>query len=165
MDIFKALVDGDRAMTLGDIARSAKVNDEVLVQRIVQALAAHGMVDQLDAQHYKANDITKDFATPGRHGGVMTQMFSMRAYSALPQVLRKNGYKSPPDLKSCCWQEAYGSEQTMWEWMKENPEMGKYFNDYMSAARPHTGLDLADEYPFQDLFQGSKAEDVAFVDV
>ncbi|KAF2162455.1 hypothetical protein M409DRAFT_27079 [Zasmidium cellare ATCC 36951] len=165
MGIFASLAQGDKPMTTAEIARSSEGGDVLLVQRIVQALAAHGLIDQTDEQHYLANDITRDFTTPGRHGSAMTQMFSMRAYSALPWFLRKNGYKSPASVKECCWQEVYEGDGTIWEWMKENPEMGKYFNDYMAAARPYTSSALVEEFPFEKLFEGSTGEEIVFVDV
>ncbi|KAK4494655.1 hypothetical protein PRZ48_014011 [Zasmidium cellare] len=165
MGIFSSLAHGNKPMTTEEIARSSKGGDVLLVQRIIQALAAHGLVDQTDERHYLANDITRDFTTPGRHGSAMTQMFSMRAYSALPWFLRKNGYKSPASLRECCWQEVYEGDGTIWEWMKEYPEMGRYFNDYMAAARPYTSSALGEEFPFGRLFEGSKKDDVVFVDV
>lgn len=166
MGIFRALASVNDTMTISEIAQTAKLPDAGLVQRVVQSMAAHGMVDQIDATHYSPNAITHDFTNPGRIGSAMTQMFCMRAYSALPWFLRENGYKTPSGAKNGVWQHAYGGEDTMWEWMKKNPQMGKYFNDYMTAARPYTtSSGLVDEFPFGKLFEGSTAEEVIFVDV
>lgn len=165
MGIFSALTQSEKPTnTIEEITRSSKGDEEDLIQRIVQALAAHGMIDQTDDQHYQANDITRDFASPARHGSVMILSFIMRAFSALPWLLRKNGYRTPLDLKHCCWQELHGAEGTMWEWLEKNAEMGRLFNDYMSVEKPYMSK-LMDEYPFEKLFEGSTSDEVIFVDV
>lgn len=165
MGLFSALAQSNKSMmAVDEITRSCKGEEEDLVQRIVQALAAHGMIDQIDDQHYQANNITRDFASPARHGSVMILSFTMRAFSALPWLLRKNGYRTPPDLRNCCWQELHGVGGTMWEWLGENPEMGKLFNDYMSVEKPYMSK-LMDEYPFEKLFEDSTRDEVIFVDV
>lgn len=165
MDIFSALANTNSPMTVSEIAKSAKGGDELLVQRIVQGLAAHGMVAQADEGHYQANDVTREYATPGRAAAIMTQLFSTRAYASLPWFLRETNYKTPTNLKNCAWQYAYGTPQTIWEWLKANPEMGGYFNEYMAAGRADSNEDLEDIYPFDKLFEGASKEDVLFVDV
>lgn len=165
MGIFKVLSKHEGPMTVAEIAGSAKGNDQNFVQRIVQSLAAHGMVSQIDDTHYQANEITHDFTTPGRIGSVYTQMFCMPAFANLHLMLRDNGYQTPPDGRHTAWQRARGGETTMWEWMKQEPEMGQYFNDWMTTVRPHASDDLAEMYPFDRLFERSKPEEVIFVDV
>lgn len=165
MGIFGVIAKHEGPMTVADITPLVKSHDANIVQRIVQGLAAHGMVSQTDDTHYQANEITHDFTTPGRIGSVYTQMFCMPAYSNLHLMLRDNGYRTPLDGRHTAWQRAHGGQTTMWEWMKQEPEMGKYFNDWMTTVRPHSSDDLAAIYPFDRLFEGSKSEEIIFVDV
>ena len=164
MDIFKALAASEGPHSVSQIAKQAKGGDELLVNRIVRHLAAHGMVDQVGKDAYVPNDVTKDYIVTSTVGCEYTMLFSMRALASMPYHFRDIGYKNCTDPYNTLWQHAY-DKRDFWTWLKEEPEMGKYFNDFMATPRSVENDDIVKIYPFEKLFQGSSPEDILFVDV
>ncbi|KAG8630009.1 hypothetical protein KVT40_001628 [Elsinoe batatas] len=165
LGIFKILASADRPLSTEEIVAQAH-GDKKLAQRALRFLAGHAMVEQLTADTYAANDTTRDYATDARVANVWSMLFCMRAYAALPFWLRDIDHSNPADPKDCAWQYGWHTREDFWQWLESHPDMSHHFNVYMTAARSrHDDDDLTQVYPFKQLFEGSKPEDVLFVDV
>lgn len=71
----------------------------------------------------------------------------------MPAFLKKTGYKNPNDEFHTVFQEAWGTSQHAFSWIKDHPENLKYFQDYMALRREpeHTWLAV---YPVAEEAKG-----------
>lgn len=107
-----------------------------LVSRIMRALAAYKMLDQVSTASYKATNITEILAlessekTIGLHWKMETPWIH-----ALPQFLIREGYKNPDDSSDTAFHMAMNTNMSQFEWIQTHPDFAKAVFDFMPLQR------------------------------
>ena len=142
--------------------------DPLLLRRLLRFLVASGMIGEADVDLYEATNITRNLTVPALEAGI-NHSYDIVGYAtmALPGFLQKTGYQNPNDQKHCPFQDAFHTEDDLFEWFPKHPEELNDFNLWMTGQREGRANWL-DFYPLQEKllngFEGSDSS-VMFVDV
>ena len=142
--------------------------DPLLLRRLLSLLVATGVIGEADVDRYEATNITRNLIIPTMEAGV-NHTFDLvdRVAMALPGFLQKTGYQNPNDPKHCPFQDAFHTEDDLFEWFPKHPEELNDFNLWMTGQREGRANWL-DYYPLREkLLDGFRKGDslVMFVDV
>ncbi|KAM0719636.1 hypothetical protein Q7P37_003767 [Cladosporium fusiforme] len=142
--------------------------DPVLMQRILNCLAAYGMARQGSDGKFSASNITRHLAEPTSQPGIKHYSLTMTpAYNAIPKFLAETGYRNPS--ASAPFNLAYKTDQSVFEWRKYNPENAKAGQAFMAAQRMgQQSIWEGNRVPLSDLRLSEndlEANRVLFVDV
>lgn len=152
--LFDALEKAPSGASLDELLELLPVKvDKVLLRRILNVLTALGDVKVVD-EKYAPTTFTTSLATnPGVKAAIIraedTTMVSMH----LPVYLKKIGYKEPADAKTGNHYDTFGMD--MFTRLREFPEKGKQFNQFMTAISTIYRIPPWWElYPFMQLLDG-----------
>ena len=142
--------------------------DPLLLRRLLGFLVTTGMIGEADVDLYEATNITRHLTVPALEAGI-NHSYDIVGYAtmALPGFLQKTGYQNPNDQKHCPFQDAFHTEDDLFEWFPKHPEELNDFNLWMTGQREGRANWL-DFYPLQEkLLNGFGGSDssVMFVDV
>ncbi|KAL6716069.1 hypothetical protein ACLMJK_007031 [Lecanora helva] len=108
--------------------------EELLIVRVMRALTAMGVCTEWGLHEYCANNVTREVATPGLHAGVIDLFDTfIPAGAAFVDSVKQIGSRSPQHPNETPFSFAKG--KPCFDWMKDNPEQRKYFDQYMSGRR------------------------------
>jgi len=161
------LVDSPTPKSSKELAQAVGA-DPLLLLRLLRFLVATGMIGEADVDRYEATNITRNLTIPALEAGINhTYDIVGRSTMALPDFLQKTGYQNPSDPKHCPFQDAYHTEDNLFEWFPKHPEDLDFFNLWMTGQREGRANWL-DFFPLKDkLLDGFKGGDnaVMFIDV
>ena len=149
LDLFKTLLMEKTAQSSEELAHKLNV-DSLLLLRLLRYLAAIGAIQEAGKDSYVANILTSNLAVPLLASGVNlgNEVIGVIA-SALPSSLAKTNYKNPTDPKSCAFQEGFGTEEALFEWLPQHPDVVGDFSRWMKGQREGRANWL-DWFPFEE---------------
>ncbi|KAK3360905.1 S-adenosyl-L-methionine-dependent methyltransferase [Lasiosphaeria ovina] len=164
LGLFKLLVKSAGPLTVDEVAQ--KTGAEVLLAgRLLRYLASIGAVDEDSKRQYAANALTKNLADKVAEPGIRHYLYTcVPQYLAIPEYLKKNGYKSPTDELHTVFQDAYKTDKHAYAWFGDNPANLVYFNDFM-ALRRESDLSWLSVYPVEAATKGWHAEAPVYVNI
>ncbi|TID23364.1 2-oxo-Delta(3)-4-5-5-trimethylcyclopentenylacetyl-CoA monooxygenase [Venturia nashicola] len=106
--------------------------EKALLHRILNLLTNTGDVRAIDDKYGPTTFSTSIATTPGFKAAVLRSVDTTTACTHLPTYLKKIGYKDPADSKHGNHYDTFGMD--MFTRLKEIPERGKQFNEFMTAT-------------------------------
>jgi demethylsterigmatocystin 6-O-methyltransferase len=126
------------------------------------------VVGEAGVDDYVATNVTRHLTIPKLEAGTKhTYDLVCMAVMQLDPFLAKTGYKNPTDPKNCPFQDAFHTEDSLFEWFPKHPDYLNNFNLYMTGQRDGRANWL-DFFPFEEqLVKGFKGgnDAVMLVDV
>lgn len=165
--IFHMLVESNAPLTGKELAQKTGADHGLLI-RLLRYLVAMHAIGEAGVDSYLANNVTKNLVVPQLEAGINhTYDLVDSAVMALPSFLAKNKYQNPTDPKNCAFQEAFHTQDNLFEWFPKHPMYLNNFNHWMTGQRDGRAYWL-DFFPFEeqiakDFKEGDGA--VMFVDV
>ena len=142
--------------------------DHLLIMRLLRFLVAMGAVKEAGIDTYAPNNITRNLTIPALRAGVAhTYDLVDVAGMALPSFLARTNYRNPNDVRHCPFQDAFNTEDAIFEWFPKHPEYLQNFNLWMTGQRDGRAGWL-DFFPFKaQVSEGFQGEDnaVMLVDI
>lgn len=162
--IFKAIADSGNAVTSKELSDRTNV-DHVLMKRLLRYYQAFEMIKEIAEDSFTANNVTTTLASPSGQGISYLTKVVQPTYLALPEFLKKTGYKNPTNGMDCPWQLGYKTDQHAFDYVESHPEHFQLFMMWLATNRE--GLPLwYDIFPFDQVCaQNTTSETVLFVDV
>lgn len=165
--VFHILVESRVPVTGIELARKTGA-DHVLLLRLLRYLVAINVIGEAGIDSYIPNKVTKSLIVPQFEAGV-NHTFDLVGFNtmALPSFLAKTGYQNPIDPKNCAFQEAFHTQDNLFEWFPKHSEYLSNFNLWMTGQREGRAYWL-DFFPFEErVTKGFKGGDgaVLLVDV
>ncbi|KAK2756215.1 hypothetical protein FQN54_005623 [Arachnomyces sp. PD_36] len=167
--VFSAMSKDDNAKSVAELAEATNVDPAVL-SRIMKHLGATGVVAEAASDSYRPTGFSNSL-TIQKYGDGFPCMTSCITDGtlAIPEFLRKNGYKLPTSGKDCAFQLGYKTDLHFFEYLGANPKVGNEFNRHMSAYRQgRPGWMDHGFFPVEEqLIDGARTgdEDIFVVDV
>lgn len=167
LKLLQAIVNSPTPQSSAELAQAVGA-DPLLLRRLLRYLVATRMIGEADVDRYKATHITRTLSTPVIEAGINHAYDVIdRATMALPNFLQRTGYRNPDDGMHCPFQDAFQTEDSLFQWFPKNPKDLHYFNFWLTKQREGRGSWL-DFYPLEEKFLSgfSGGDDaVMFVDV
>ncbi|KAF2752864.1 S-adenosyl-L-methionine-dependent methyltransferase [Pseudovirgaria hyperparasitica] len=162
--LFKILADSHEALDSATLAVKTGVAPG-LMSRILRYLASNGYVAETAKDRFAANTMTTRLTDPGFEGGVYHNSNTVGpAANALPDYLKKSGYKDVDNVFNTPLQVAHKTDQPAFIWMQADAERFQYFDKFMSVT--HKGLpSWLDVYPYQEKVASVGPTQPLFVDI
>lgn len=128
-----------RAFSIQELSDSTGAEASLLV-RLLRTLAAWGYVAHAGPDAYQATNNTKALTTSlaGPLAQIHTQLHGPM-FTALPSLLKENGYKNPTDTSHTAFHQSYNTKLPVMEWLDQHPE---WFEKLMVFFRVHKELQL-----------------------
>ena len=143
------LVESHGPVTGKELAQKAGT-DHLLLLRLLRFLVAMRAVGEAGVDTYVANNMTKNLVFPQLEAGVNhTYDLVGVATMALPAFLAKTNYQNPADPKNCAFQQAFHTQDSLFEWFPKHPEYLNNFNLWMTGQRDGRPYWL-DFFPFEE---------------
>ncbi|CAK3779712.1 sterigmatocystin 8-O-methyltransferase [Lecanosticta acicola] len=151
LGLFRILAkEPNRAFSAEELSKSTGA-DVTLLTRLLKVLAAWGYVGQPGPNAFQATNNTIALTTPFAEGAAQVQtQFSGPMFNALPEYLKKIGYKNPSDTSSTPFHMAYNTTKDIFEWFAENKEWSDKVMGFMGVQREGQ----APWMPRRELMQG-----------
>jgi demethylsterigmatocystin 6-O-methyltransferase len=156
LDVFKTLAEDDgKECSVADLAqktgaeesllrksahsRTAHVRSMVILTvsqvRVLRGLAAHGLISETGKRTFFSNEATKFFAQVSIVDSVNHNFVNIGPMlQALPKYLSAHGYRNPTEAPSA-FNDAFHTDQPLFEWFGEHPENLKAATGTMAAQR------------------------------
>ncbi|KAJ5625074.1 Winged helix-turn-helix transcription repressor DNA-binding [Penicillium lagena] len=133
LGLFNVLSKDDKPKTVKELAESTSA-DPVLLARIMKHLAAMGAVEETGADEYSPSGFSRVLAIERYNDAfpLMTGRFT-RGILALPEFLKKNGYRNPTNPTDTAFQLGYDTDKGFFQHVQEEPDTAKQFNNHMSV--------------------------------
>ncbi|KAM5467371.1 putative demethylsterigmatocystin 6-O-methyltransferase [Microsporum audouinii] len=158
LGIFKLLSGAERPLGVEEVAQKCGAEPQ-LMSRILRYLAAIDIVDEVSANQYTANNITRNLTEKSVEAGLSHYFYTAGPqYEALPGFLKRTGYKNPVDELHTAFQDAWKTPLHAFQWFAENNSHLTYFNDYM-ALRRKPELSWLSVYPVAQEVEGWDSKD------
>lgn len=152
-----------------EIARTSGAS-LVLVEQVIRLLVASGYVKQEDAQTFKPSALTTVMADPTMEATTRAccDVGNLCALKA-PEFFRRNNNQFPSSAKDTPFQLAMNTNLGYFEWLGQNPDLAKDFQQWMTMKQKAT-LNWVDWFDIQgEVIDGFKSDspgnDVLLVDV
>ncbi|KAL7755527.1 hypothetical protein ACKLNR_014625 [Fusarium oxysporum f. sp. zingiberi] len=149
LNLFEPLVKAERPLNLEEIGQAVDA-EPLFLKRCLNYLASIGAIQQVALEEYVANNVTANLAERVTAATVSHTFETLGPqYQAMPGFFKKTGYKCPTDELKTVFQDAWGTSQHAFAWIKDHPKNLKFFQDYMALRREpeHTWLSV---YPITE---------------
>ncbi|KAG6358711.1 hypothetical protein INS49_012229 [Diaporthe citri] len=165
LNLFKLIVDHESPISSQKLASISK-GEELLIGRILRALASIGSVDEVGPQKWQPTAITRAMAKEEIAAGHRTCGNTIvEAGQKASKYFSEAGYRCPTDPRDSLMQYAFQTKLTTFEYMSSIPRVLKDFNTFMGntmGARKY----WTDWYPVKErLLDGSNETSPFLVDV
>ncbi|KAL2850273.1 S-adenosyl-L-methionine-dependent methyltransferase [Aspergillus pseudoustus] len=163
LDIFRTLKESESPVSLAQLAEKTGAASGLLA-RILRFLAAFRLVRETGPQEYTNSALTDVFCNPSA-SAMVSYFFDVSGpcTQALPNFFADNGYQEPSSLKDCPFQKGFRTEQSIFEWLPQNPKQLKWLGQTMALERPTVWVD---HFPLLEyLGDFAAADKTLFVDV
>ncbi|KAF4999068.1 hypothetical protein FDECE_11627 [Fusarium decemcellulare] len=169
LNIFEHLVRASKPVSVEEICEKTNGEAALLSKTTSDGLSSIGAIKQVAKGEYAANRVTENLAEKVAaatisHTYELTRLYLDEhgaddrlnrfgtlgpQYQSLPAFLKKTGYRNPTDELHTVFQDAWGTSQHAFAWIKEHQENLMFFQDYMALRREpeHTWLSA---YPIED---------------
>ena len=128
-------------------------------------LAAMYVIGEAGVGSYVATMITRHLAVPNLEAGVNhTYDLVCRSVMKLDPFLVRTKYQNPTDPMHCPFQDAFGTEELLFEWLPKYPEHLNNFNLFMSGQRVGR-TNWLDFFPLEEQVASAFKDGVILVDV
>ncbi|OKL58531.1 hypothetical protein UA08_06370 [Talaromyces atroroseus] len=159
----------DHGVSSREIADKAGASP-ILVDQITRLLAAVGYIRQESVQCFKPSTLTAVIADPTMEATTRAcfEIGNLCAAKA-PEFFRKNSNQFPSSATDTPFQLAFNTQLTYFEWLGQNPELAKDFQQWMTLNQQATS-NWVDWFNVQEhILDGfhvtNSAEDILLVDV
>jgi O-methyltransferase domain len=124
-----------------ELAREMKVNEDALY-RILRALAGEGIFEESAPRTFRNTELSQALRTgqPGSLRSLYMYFGTEFYYRSLGEILYSVETGQPSRAK------LFGANE--WEYMRQNPEMGRIFDDAMTSHSDAMGAMIASAYDF-----------------
>ncbi|KAL3458173.1 S-adenosyl-L-methionine-dependent methyltransferase [Aspergillus heterothallicus] len=141
LGLFRMLKDSHAPLTLAHLVEKTGAAPGLLA-RILRFQAAFGLIKETGQEEYTASAMTAVFCNPNAAGAI-SHMFDVSGPCtlALPDFLAETGYAEPTSLKNCPFQRAFRTDQTLFEWLPQNPKHLSSLGQLMGMQRPMVWVD------------------------
>ncbi|KAB5575467.1 S-adenosyl-L-methionine-dependent methyltransferase [Coniochaeta sp. 2T2.1] len=163
--LFELMGHGTRGSTSAELANKTGV-DIVLMRRLLRFYQSVGMILQRGEDDFVSNNVTNALAWEGGRAGIRFQSdLVAQSLLALPEFLSETHYANPTDSKHTPFHLGLRTQQDLFQWMQEHPDVLEDFNVWMSYQRDPriTFLDVLDIE--KEFGQDMDASTVLFVDI
>ncbi|RAH80106.1 S-adenosyl-L-methionine-dependent methyltransferase [Aspergillus japonicus CBS 114.51] len=132
LGIFRYLSNNDRPMSVAELATATSA-DIVLLQRIMKQLNAIHAVTETGKDEYTSNNFSRTL-THTRYADAFPTITrtTQRAITAIPEFLRKTGYRDPANGLDCPFQLGYNTQAAFFDFVGQDPVLSAQFNNLMS---------------------------------
>ncbi|KAK6000901.1 hypothetical protein QM012_002984 [Aureobasidium pullulans] len=164
LKLFDVLSKAGQPTTVDELASTTGVQPK-LMARLLRYMASVRLIQEVDANIFAANNVTKTFAIPGFAGGVYHMCdYVGPGLKALPDFLRETGYQDPESPTNTALMSGWGSDLPLFAHFQTQPELFAHFNSYMTVQHMDmpTWLDM---YPFKEAAMSTPPGKPLFVDV
>ncbi|RAL01564.1 sterigmatocystin 8-O-methyltransferase precursor [Aspergillus ibericus CBS 121593] len=169
LGVFTAIRDNQGQTTTTQQIADKSGASVVLVDQIMRLLTASGYVLEEDVQTYKPSPLTmvmaeQTFEATTRACFDIGNFCTTRA----PEFFRKNNNQFPESAKNTPFQLAMNTELSYFEWLGQNPELARDFQQWMTLKQQATPnwFDWFDiRGSILDGFNSNSADNVLMVDV
>ncbi|OJJ43620.1 hypothetical protein ASPZODRAFT_169288 [Penicilliopsis zonata CBS 506.65] len=169
LGLFKALAQREQSMSATELAHATGA-EPVFLARILKHLAAMGVIKETGADEYCSTGFSKTMSIE-RFSDAYPCITGCIAAGclALPEYLRKNGYRNPSDGHDTPFQLGFRTDQHFFEYLQANPVIAGQFSNHMSAYRQGrpSWMDIG-FYPVKERLLGESkfgSDDILLVDV
>ncbi|KAJ9322302.1 hypothetical protein DTO027B5_6283 [Paecilomyces variotii] len=166
LGLFRVLKESNGPKTLKELATATRA-DEVLLARVLRALAAFGAILEVNEDGYAFAPSYELFANQTFADSLdHCATFLNLTYQAFPDFLSSIKFADPTDPNNTAVQQAFEAQgQGILEILMARPEIGRGFGVMMNTWGEDNSL-IQDLYPVKEkLAQGFDPETVMFVDV
>ncbi|KIA75618.1 O-methyltransferase [Aspergillus ustus] len=178
LDIFRTLKESESPVSLAQLVEKTGAAPGLLA-RILRFLTAFSQVKETGAEEYTNSALTDIFCNPGA-SAMLSYLYALldllqlrvnkasfdvsgRCTQALPDFFADNGYQEPSSLKNCPFQKGFRTEESIFEWLPQNPKQLKWLGQTMALERPTVWVD---HFPVLEyLGDFAAADKTLFVDV
>ncbi|KAJ5586842.1 uncharacterized protein N7459_002607 [Penicillium hispanicum] len=141
----------------------------ILVDQIIRLLSATGYVNQIDAQTFKPSTLTMVMADPTMEATTRACFeIGNLCTSKAPEFFRRNNNQFPASAKDTPFQLGFNTDLSYFEWLGQNPELAKDFQQWMTMKQKVTP-NWVDWFDIQqhiiDGFKGEFSDNVLLVDI
>ncbi|KAK8054934.1 hypothetical protein PG993_000161 [Apiospora rasikravindrae] len=153
LNIFKILVDADGVKTAEELAKDTGADTE-LIKRIMRYYNTINVAREAGPYKYVATNTTKNLisdvckAAMGHFWDLVS-----KEYQALPEFLKKNGYRNPTDETDTALMMGWDTKKPPFQIMLDVPNAMEDFHQYMALRRDVT-LSWLSVYPVRDVTAG-----------
>ncbi|BDD58898.1 hypothetical protein MAP00_004138 [Monascus purpureus] len=128
----------ESGITAEEITRASGAS-LVLVEQVIRLLVASGYVKQEDAQTFKPSALTTVMADPTMEATTRAccDMGNLCALKA-PEFFRRNNNQFPSSAKDTPFQLAMNTSLGYFEWLGQNPDLAKDFQQWMTMKQKAT---------------------------
>ncbi|KAF2743450.1 S-adenosyl-L-methionine-dependent methyltransferase [Sporormia fimetaria CBS 119925] len=137
LGVFASLNKSAAPQSTEDLAESTAA-EPALLQRLLQFLAAVGLINEVKENVWGPNNATSNLADARMAAGINHKHDSvMPAWHALASWLKRHNYKSPASSVDTAFAQGHDAppEQTFFEWLKQHPLNADQFNMFMGVHR------------------------------
>ncbi|KAI0411727.1 sterigmatocystin 8-O-methyltransferase [Xylaria grammica] len=165
MNLIKLIVDHNGAITSDELAERSN-GEELLITRILRALASVGLVANVGERTWEATPVTRAIAAEGVSAGFrMVDEMILGAAVKAPKYLRETGHRCPTDPKGGFMQYAFQTKLSTFELFHSIPWAMKDFNTFMGSTIGARQI-WVDWYPIEErLIYGSDPDTALLVDI
>ncbi|KAG5742681.1 hypothetical protein H9Q70_014582 [Fusarium xylarioides] len=164
--LFKVLVESQEPLPCSYLSEKLGASSELL-GRILRLLASAGLVKQTGLDTFTAEKMTQELAGQAMESGAHL-LFDIhnRTYQALPDCLAEHKYKEVDNMHDGVFQNAFGTDLSIYEYLIHNPKLQGYMQDAMKLNQAEG--DWLSVLPLDDEIKSWQASDpdrVLFVDI
>lgn len=177
--IFRRLAASQTPISLSELARDLPHGDqhddpdsvaerEEFIARLLRAVAALKLVDEIGSFKYQANELTVTMTDDGYEAGWMEMYDNTTGpnstYYQQLQWVKDHGFKAPADATDGAFQRARGivGTPTFQHWAKDDPKSLQQLSVWMSSQQKHR-LNWDSWFPADNIFEGSTSDDTALI--
>ncbi|KAL9092446.1 MAG: hypothetical protein Q9159_000793 [Coniocarpon cinnabarinum] len=142
-----------------------RFGDPALLNRFLRHLAAMHTIEQIAPDLYTSTRHSKALRQPAISSAVnIFRDLHARAFISFPTFLNQTDYRNPDSASRGNWQYMQGSDESVFQFMAQNPETQKTFADFMSGynSQRNSWVDLL---PESAIFDNADEEGPLIVDI
>ncbi|KAL9052158.1 MAG: hypothetical protein Q9162_005553 [Coniocarpon cinnabarinum] len=142
-----------------------RFGDPALLNRFLRHLAAMHTIEQIAPDLYTSTCHSKALRQPAISSAVnIFRDLHARAFISFPTFLNQTDYRNPDSASRGNWQYMQGSDESVFQFMAQNPETQKTFADFMSGynSQRNSWVDLL---PESAIFDNADEEGPLIVDI
>ncbi|KAK8043794.1 hypothetical protein PG994_012632 [Apiospora phragmitis] len=136
LKILKVLADADGVKTIDDVAQNAGADPE-LIKRILRYYNTINVAREVGPHQYVATNITRNLMSDVCVAGIAHYHgLVSKEYQALPEFLKKNGYRNPTDETDTALMMGWDTKDTTFDIMLKVPNAVEDFHQDVGPDRP-----------------------------
>ena len=153
--------DGRKPKSTAGLADTA---DPALIRRILNHLAAMGIIEQLGADLWRGTSHSSSYRYPKISAvAEYSNQVTFDSYRNLPEYWRSVEYWPPDSIKGN-WQHFIAKDQLFYDWVSDHPKVQDCFNNTMKGYTSQRG-GWVDVYPTETIMLTAKQESPLVVDI